>query len=74
VADVKRPPLERADILMALSEASIKLLALGLAIDGLTSRTGDDAFRSALNFILQDASHDIDELYRALKSEGGQNG
>jgi hypothetical protein len=69
VADLPRRPLERAEILSALSEVSIKLLALGFAIDGLTSRAGDDANRDALSFILNAASHDIDELYSALHAE-----
>jgi hypothetical protein len=78
VADLPRRPLERAEILTALSEVSIKLLALGFAIDGLTNRAGDDANRDALNFILNAASHDLNELYGALKAErseqGGENG
>jgi hypothetical protein len=78
MADLPRPPLERAEILSALSEVSIKLLALGFAIDGLTSRAGDDANRDALNFILNAASHDLNELFSTLNAEqraqGGENG
>lgn len=69
MSDRTLPPLERADVVSALSKASSKLWALGPAIEGLTRRLGADDDADALMFILVAAQSDLDSLNDKLRAD-----